>query len=495
MADDVSEEISRKRIGILVVARNASGTLAAVLDRIPGDMRERVSDVLVCDDNSDDATYLVGLGYQRLGTDLPLTVVRHGHDLGYGGNQKVGYRWAIDHDVDIVVLLHADGQFAPESLPEMVGPLERDECDAVMGSRMIERGAARRGGMPRHKYVANRFLTRVENAFVGTNLSEWHSGYRAYSVAALRDLPFERNSDGYEFDTELLVQLHEASKRVVEVAVPTYYGDEIRHFKGVAYAVRVVAETARYRLHRMGFGSGELAFAHTTYELKDDPETSHGRILAWLRDRPPSRILDLGCSDGALGDRLRRLGHEVTGVDATEHRDASERLDAYVVADLERGIPDEVGTGFDIVLAADVLEHVRKPDRLLGDARDRLRVGGSVIVSIPNFAHWYPRLRVALGAFDYDARGILDRGHLRFFTRRSFERLALTTGFAVTRREAVGIPIEVVERGDADGSGSASVPAFAALRRIDNVALALRPTLFAYQYIYELRPDANVPAA
>src|SRR5215218_7037771 len=216
-----------KRIGILVVAYNAASTLAQVLDRIPRDFAPRIDEILVGDDHSQDSTYLVGVGYQQESGDLPLTVVRHPENLGYGGNQKAGYRWAIENDLDIVVLLHGDGQYAPELLPEMVAPLERDEADAVFGSRMLLSGAARRGGMPMYKYLGNRVLTRVENSVAGMNLSEWHSGYRAYSVAALANIPFERNSNGFDFDTEIILQLKEAKKRIVEIPIPTYYGDEI----------------------------------------------------------------------------------------------------------------------------------------------------------------------------------------------------------------------------------------------------------------------------
>jgi len=140
-----------KRIGILVVAYNAESTLAHVLDRIPRDFVPRIDEVLVGDDHSQDSTYLVGLGYQQQSVDLPLTVVRHPRNLGYGGNQKAGYRWAIENGLDIVVLLHGDGQYAPEILPDIVEPLELDKCDAVFGSRMMEPGAARRGGMPLYK--------------------------------------------------------------------------------------------------------------------------------------------------------------------------------------------------------------------------------------------------------------------------------------------------------------------------------------------------------
>ena len=174
------------KLGIVVVAYNAASTLAQVLDRVPKDFRPRISEVFVCDDASNDSTYLVGLGYKQVTDDLPLTVIRHPHNLGYGGNQKAGYRLAIEHGLDIVVLLHGDGQYAPECLPEIVAPLERGECDAVMGSRMMVRGAARAGGMPLYKYLGNRILTRLENRLLGTELSEFHSGYRAYRVEALR---------------------------------------------------------------------------------------------------------------------------------------------------------------------------------------------------------------------------------------------------------------------------------------------------------------------
>ena len=486
-----------KRVGILVVAYNAASTLAAVLDRIPADFRSRVNEVLVFDDHSDDPTYLVALGYKELAPDLPLTVIRHARNLGYGGNQKAGYRWAVDHGLDIIVLLHGDGQYAPECLPDIVAPLERGECDAVFGSRMMERGGARRGGMPAYKFVGNRILTKIENTIVGTELSEWHSGYRAYSVAALRNIPFENNSDGFDFDTEIIIQLHSAGKRIVEIPIPTYYGDEISHVNGLKYAKDVISDAARYRLHKLGLGSGELSNGDPPYGLKKDQNTSHQRILTWLSGRSQSRILDLGCSDGALGDQLRGLGHEVTGVDVEDSKPVRDRVDTFITADLEDGIPPEVGSGYDIVLAADVLEHVRQPQRILADAHRCLRPGGSLIVSIPNFAHWYPRTRVAMGFFDYDQRGILDRGHVRFFTRRSFERLARAQGFAVRRREALGSPVELLDRASTnqriDGR-SVNV-----LQWIDGVGLAVRPTLFAYQFLFELEPEdleevAAVPA-
>jgi glycosyltransferase involved in cell wall biosynthesis len=467
-----------KKIGILVVAYNAATTLASVLDRIPADFRSRISDIFVSDDHSQDSTYLVGLGYQQT-SDLPITVVRQPQNLGYGGNQKAGYQFAIDHGLDIVVLLHGDGQYAPECLPEMVAPLERGDADAVFGSRIMVKGAARRGGMPLYKFVGNRVLSTIENRALGTDLTEFHSGYRAYRVDALKDLPFDRNSDGFNFDTQIIIQLHDAGKRIVEIPIPTYYGDEICYVNGMQYAWDVTKDVLAYRLQKAGFGSGDRVALGEEYRLKESAESSHGRIFALLGSRPPSKILDLGCSAGHLAQRLQELGHHVTGVDRFESREVTERLGAFVKADLDTGIPAEVGSGFDVVLAADVIEHLREPEQLLRDAREVLRPGGSLVVCVPNVSHWYPRFRTLLGRFDYDQRGILDKTHLRFFTRRSLRRTLEREGFTVRRVEPVGLPLDAVGM---EGSGGRW------LRFLDSLSLAVWPTMFGYQFIAEAEP-------
>jgi glycosyltransferase involved in cell wall biosynthesis len=481
------------KLGILVVAYNAASTLAKVLDRIPTDFRPRISNVLVYDDTSDDATYLVSLGYQSLDPGYPLTVIRHPQPLGYGGNQKAGFRWAIEHGLDTVVLLHGDGKYAPEELPAMVGPIERGECDAVFGSRMLVPGDARAGGMPLYRLLANRALSAFDNAMVGLELSEWHSGYRAYRVAALRDLPFETNSDGFDFDSQIIIQLHEAGKRIVEIPIPTFYGGEISSVNGLTYARDTAAEAARYRLHKMGLGSGRAAFASAEHELKQGEDTSDGRIVSWLRGRPPARVLHFGCLDGSLSERIEKLGHEVTGVEAEELGAVRDRVHRFVRADLDEGIPAEAGAGYDVVLLSDALTRARSPELVLAQARRILGARGTVIACVANFGHWYPRSRVILGAFDYDRRGILDRRSVRFYTRRSFERLTGAEGYAVLRREALGLPVEVLRRGGR--RAGAATAAGEAGRRAGSLGVALRPTLFAYQFLYELAPRDDAASA
>lgn len=482
-ADQQSSELgggSSPRIGILVVAYNAVSTLVDTLDRIPVDFRSRISEVLVCDDASPDNTYLLGLGYQKANPDMPITVIKHETNLGYGGNQKAGYGMAADLGLDIIVLLHADGQYAPELLPEMIAPLERGECDAVFGSRMLQKGAARAGGMPLYKYVGNRVLTTLENKTLGSSLSEFHSGYRAYSVAALQELDLSATSDGFNFDTQIIIALHSKGKKIVEIPIPTYYGDEICYVNGLSYASDVLKDVGVYRLATMGFTPGELAQVDDEYDLKESEGSSHAVILDLTKDAPPSKVLDIGCSGGKLSELMRERGHHVTGVDLFDSPEIAKRVDVFIQADLELGVPEQVGGGFDLAVAADVLEHVRNSDLLLRQIGASLADGGHVLVSVPNFGHWYPRLRTVLGIFDYDQRGILDKTHVRFFTRRSLLRMVKKNGFVVNEMRVTGLPIDVVS-----SSGSILRRAIVA---IDALLVRIRPTLFGYQFVLDISP-------
>jgi len=238
------------KIGVLVVAYEASATLEAVLNRIPNVFRTQLSVILVCDDASSDDTYQVGMRVKEARPDLPLEVIRRPVNLGYGGNQKAGYRWMIDHEIDIVVLLHGDGQYAPEFLPKMVEPIVSGRADVVFGSRMLQRGAALQGGMPKHKYVGNKILTFLQNRMAGVRLSEWHSGYRAYSIPALGKVGFELNADYYDFDTQIILQMIAAEQRITEIPIPTFYGDELSRVNGIRYGWRILRHTLRWRRSR-----------------------------------------------------------------------------------------------------------------------------------------------------------------------------------------------------------------------------------------------------
>ncbi len=473
---------SAPRIGIVVVAYNAESTLLNTLDRIPVDFRPRISEIIISDDASHDDTFQLGLQWATR-ADTPKTrVVRHTKNLGYGGNQKAAYQLAIEHGLDVVVLLHGDGQYAPECLPDLVAPFEHSDCAAVFGSRMMRRGAAKLGGMPLYKRWGNRILTRFENTLLGTNLTEFHSGYRAYRTSVLEQIPFQANSDGFDFDTQIIAQVLHTGGRIVEIPIPTYYGDEICYVNGMQYARDVVLDVVKYRLAVQGFGTTEWVPAPDEYAFKEGDGSSHAVILEMLSGMLPARILDLGCAGGLLAEQIRALGHFVVGVDYKETPGVRQRTDAFFVGDLEHGIPDEVGSDYDIVVAGDVVEHLSRPLDLLRQVTRLLRPGGQLFLSVPNFSHWYPRGRVALGAFGYDRRGILDATHLRFFTRSSLRRLVRDAGFDILEERATGLPLGVL----ASGGTLARLA-----RRLDETLVRIRPTFFAYQYVLRLTGHAS----
>src|SRR5256714_10504281 len=267
--------LDRKRLLIFIVAYNAQTTIEKVLTRIPASLHSDNVEVLIIDDSSQDDTFVNGLRYQQRSSAFKITVLTTPENQGYGGNQKLGYRYAIDNGFDIVALVHGDGQYAPEKLPALIAPLAANEADAVFGSRMIDKKAARQGGMPAYKWIGNQILTAFQNRMLGTALSEFHSGYRLYSTAALAQVPFEKNTNDFHFDTEIIIQFVLRKLRIAELPIPTFYGDEICHVNGLKYAWDVCNATAKAR----------LCGIHLFYDRRFDvhPEDrSHSDKLAFL---------------------------------------------------------------------------------------------------------------------------------------------------------------------------------------------------------------------
>lgn len=248
VADQPAER--RLKICIFIPAYNAATTLTVVLDRIPAELRDSVEEIFVCDDASQDNTHLIGIGYRAVTGQHNLHVHRHDKNKGYGGNQKFAYRYAIDNGYDVIVMLHGDAQYAPEKIPFLLEPFYRGDADMVFGSRMADDPLG--GGMPYYKYLGNIFLTKVENFVLGQHLTEYHSGFRVYSTAALKQVPFELCADDFHFDSEILVQFVMKGLRIVERPIPTYYGDERCYVNVWAYGLNILRVMSQYVLHKWG---------------------------------------------------------------------------------------------------------------------------------------------------------------------------------------------------------------------------------------------------
>lgn len=439
-----------QRIGIFVIAYNAEKHIGRTLQRIPEDVWQEIETVYVIDDCSTDNTTAQAMACpDRNGK---LTVLRNRTNRRYGGNQKLGYQYAMDHGLDHIVMLHADGQYAPELLPQMLQPLVDGQADVVLGSRMMQRGAALKGGMPQYKYYGNRFLTWVENRLSGMTLAEFHSGYRAYRVDFLRSLPLWENSDEWHFDTHILFQARQAGARIHERPIPTYYGDEICHVNGIRYGLNCILSAVGYWLFRRHWFYSRKYDLHTAGsrygEKFDDPASSHS--LIWRRLQQESlrgrRILELGVGDAALTRRLHAAGAQVDGIELD--RTAADVARPYCrtihVGDLDR--IDEIGLtgGYDMVLAADVLEHLVQPEYVLSRLKTQLRQDGLLIVSLPNVANLYVRLNLLLGRFPTHSKGLLDETHLHHYTLDTMRRLLARTGWAIESSAVTAIPMVIV---------------------------------------------------
>ncbi len=473
------------KIGILIVAYNAVTTLVSVLKRIPPEAWERVSEVVVFDDASSDHTYELAVGYKATAQLDKLTIIRNRENLGYGGNQREGYRYFIERGFDIVVLLHGDGQYAPEVLPQIYAPLVANQADAVFGSRMMkDYGGPLKGGMPLYKYAGNRILTWMENRALGMHLTEFHSGYRAYRLDCLRQIDLSRMTEDFHFDTEIIIKLNHQGFRIREVPIPTYYGGEICYVNGMRYARDVARAVWRYRRTVYGnhkFPEFQEYWRH--YPLKQSRNSSHDYLMRLVGRE--HTILDVGCGEGFLSRELVAAGNEVIGVDLIEKPQYQDSMKAYYRCDLSQGLDPAQeplrSANPDRILLLDVLEHVTRPEPVLEACRKLLAPHGLAIITVPNIANIAIRLSLAFGQFDYTDRGILDRTHVRFYTRKAARRLLADNGFEVILERATVIPIEVALT--APPTNRAMIVA----NRLLAAATRIFPTLFGYQLLFVAR--------
>ena len=368
-----------KRVGIFIVTFNAITTLNKVLRRITPDVWRNVEQVVVFDDASEDATFELAVGIQTM-TNLPkLRVLRNKKNLGYGGNQKAGYRYFIEQGFDVVVLLHGDGQYAPELLSHMYSPIVSGEADAVFGSRMMkEFGGPLKGGMPVYKYLGNRVLTRIENRALGLKLTEFHSGYRAYNLHALSQIKLENLTDDFHFDTEIIIKLHHQNFRILEVPIPTFYGDEICYVNGFKYAKAILGAVYRYTATtRAVCAYPEFEEYFVRYPIKRSLYSAH--YYAFRLVGKDQRVLEVGCGNGGFGAELIRIGNSVVGFDSDPEVPPVAGFEHVISGDLEHGLGElsrNSAHEFDRILMLDLLEHLRDPAKVLEAAKALLAPKG-----------------------------------------------------------------------------------------------------------------------
>lgn len=478
----------KSRCLVFVVAYQAEKTIENTVRRIPRELGQAHDvDILIIDDSSHDKTFERSHELKESsGLPFPVKVLYNPVNLGYGGNQKLGYRYAIENGYDFVILLHGDGQYAPECLPDLLKPLESGRAAAVLGSRMLNPAGALNGGMPLYKYFGNHILTGIQNWLLRSNLSEFHSGYRLYSVPALAQVPFEYNSNSFHFDTEILIQFMIAKLPIVEVPIPTYYGDEICRVNGISYATHVLATTIKARMQELSlFYDRKYDCAPaplSQYAPKFGYSSPHSYVLNTVPEG--AKVLDLGCAAGYVGLELkRRKKCFVTGVDSFPL--AEQTLDRFYERNLNDGLDGIPVEQHDYVLLLDVVEHLNAPERFLDRLREKLSLNpeAQLIISTANIGFAVTRLMLLLGQFNYGKRGILDLTHTRLFTFASLRRTLDQAGFDVLEVRAIPAPFPLAL---GDNRLSRALLAFNSF--LNRVA----PGAFAYQMIVRVKARPTV---
>ncbi|WP_347273574.1 bifunctional glycosyltransferase/class I SAM-dependent methyltransferase [Candidatus Kuenenia sp.] len=478
------EVLQNNRVAVFTVAYNAEQHIEDVLNRIPKWVAEKLAEIYIIDDRSTDDTYSKARNIQWPKELAPLRIFQTPYNQGYGGNQKLGYNYAIQRGFDIVVLLHGDGQYAPESLPHILAAYT-EKTDAVFGSRFLQRGGALKGRMPLYKWIGNRILTKIQNTLLKSQMSEMHSGYRSYRVSALRKIPFNYNSQGFDFDADIIVQFHAAGFKIKEIPIPTHYGDEVCRVNGVAYAWNCIKTLIKYRLMNYEIFYDPKFDVRAEMQYHYTSKSAKSSLHYYVRNLPIEKgktLLDIG--GGAIGAVSMAHAERGVGVTVLDQCNAvqSDVLKHYVVNLDEPWGVQFPAEKYDFAFSLDVLEHLNCPEKGAKEIFNLLKSGGKLYASTGNVAFFILRLMLCYGSFNYGRRGILDLTHKRLMTVNSFRRLLENSGFKVEKIMGFGVPL-------LDMNGSSKHMAL-----LDMISFRLAriwPRLFAFQILAIChRPDS-----
>lgn len=475
----------KARVLIFVVSYNAEAFIQSVLERIPAAVWHNDDyeiEVLIIDDSSSDDTFYRAADYIDANPGQIVKVLYSPVNQGYGGNQKLGYYYALENNFDAVVLLHGDGQYAPEYLDSMIRPIIQGEADVVLGSRMLDRLGALRGQMPLYKWLGNQVLTGLQNRMLGSHLAEFHTGYRAYSTTALRRVPFEYNANYFDFDTDIIIQMLDTDQRFLEVPIPTYYGDEISHVNGWRYGALILLTTIRSRFISLGL-LYDRRFDYTQtneyYTLKTGYASSHQFALD--RVEAGMTVLDIGSGPGYMTRALHERDAQVISLDRYIHPLAQAHSIRTIECEVEDYDISSEDVDVDLVLMLDIIEHIRDPEAFLLKLRHRYARHNppTIIITTGNVAFLVVRLGLLLGQFNYGQKGILDRDHRRLFTFDSLRRTLLSTGYDILEVAAIPPPYPLA-------LGDTSLARL--LLVVNKIFNRILPGAFAYQMAFVVRP-------
>ena len=478
-----------KKLLIYIVAFNHEKFIEKVLNRIDRKIFNKFeTEILINDDHSSDNTLEKIRNYKNKNKNIncKIKILSNPKNLGYGGNQKIGYHYAIKNEFEYVALLHGDGQYAPEVLENLIDEMNKQNAMAVFGSRMITKGGALKGGMPIYKFIGNKILTFFQNIILSSDLSEFHSGYRVYRVEALSKIPFHLNANDYSFDTEIIIQLLFSKFKITEYAIPTYYGEEISYVNGFYYAYQIMIESLKAKIQKYNLLYDlkyDVIPEENNYLLKDNFSSPHFEAIKKIKAN--SVVLDLGCNDGSLGNKLILENQcYVIGSDFSD-RNIKHKLSEFQICDLNLKLPNIDYNKLDYIIILDVIEHLKNPEKFMENLYNKILYNEKIkiLISTPNISFFMIRIMLLFGFFNYGKKGILDKTHTRLFTFSTFKRLIIASNFNIIEKKGIPAPYPL-----AIGKNIISH----ILLKINSFLIIIFKSLFSYQIFCTIKPNTSL---
>lgn len=478
-----------QRIMVLLVPTLSDDALLHLLDGIPQTLLDDEHvDFVFLDRSADGKPSQLASEWVKKQSTTRWTLLHNPARHGYGGNQKLGFRLALNREYDFVIHFLADGRYDTADLQRFVTALREEPTDVLLGNRLTTDSAFKQQ-MPSFRHMANRLLAWYQNRCAQSQLDDFHCALRAYSTRFLKTIPFEVNTNALHFDSHLLLQALCIQANIRQIPVNYHHDKGTPYRAGLGYAWDVFKAATQYRMHQMGMlcSLSYRDLRPTKYQDKTtDFKSSHQQALALIRQLNPQSVTDIGCGPGFVAKHCRDAGIHVTGLDM--YSPLPETMDAYYRVFLEvEALPVDPFAS-DAVLMLDIIEHLANPEEFLIGMRNdsaNLHQNGSVktlLLSTPNIAFIMPRLNLLFGRFNYAERGILDITHKRLFTRKSLRHCLETCGYQVEKIHPVGLAFEVVFKGFLGKT----------LARMSWVAAKMLPTLFAAQFLVVCHPTPGL---